>query len=245
MVSESPIERVVCGSGESLPCSGELAGGKLFASDHRRGGALSYFKIDSDTLAIYGRMSLAMKLFMIAKEGELARQQKKITAANCNSAVGDGKKSVGHDSVQNEGPTMGTESDAECAALQPVPLDGVCSKETELSVVMNENGRTLEQWLRAHPGVVGDIGRPGAREACIRVRKYLHTDLGEIFWKSNEGASGPAELVHGIQVFGGQDVAHAYRNCIDELRQSINNLAKLNKWFFWYKNTCRNDKKRT
>lgn len=79
------------------------------------------------------------------------------------------------------------------------------------------------------PWVVRDVCGPGRREACARLRRYLRTDMGNILWKTKEGACGPAALVHGIEILRGKEVSIAYRNVFEELQPQINNLAALNK----------------
>lgn len=89
------------------------------------------------------------------------------------------------------------------------------------------SGKELKLWLRGNPGVVRDLGRPGARKHVAKLRRWRRRDYGRMLWGSDDGMCGAAALVQAIDSVVGRVVAEPYYRKLREMCPTLDSLSRM------------------
>lgn len=89
------------------------------------------------------------------------------------------------------------------------------------------SGKELELSLRKDPAVVHDLGGPYPPKHLAELRRWRSCDYDHMFWESDNGMCGAAELVQAFDSVCKRIVAEAYYWDLCGMRPTLDSLSRM------------------
>lgn len=218
------VERVVCGDGSTDESGVTLTEGLIYGSEKRRGGYDTFWVIEAGSLSVWEKQNPENRLHSALQLTNRKCGMKEMSKSNTSSD--ETALTIGSNSEEQ---IDGRES--RCAT------DDIGSSDCSDSVMEGKRhhgqtglkadraGCVMIKWLRSNPGVIRDIGGPGARKPIASLQKWYELNYGPVIFAAGDGMCAAATLVHAIDSVCGRIIANCYKEKFISIKPEVNNLS--------------------